>query len=40
MPHVNIKHFPVELTEERQVDLATAVTAAVQNASSCDEEVI
>jgi amino acid adenylation domain-containing protein len=40
VPHVNIKHFPVELTEERQAELVAAVTAAVQNAFSCDEEVI
>jgi phenylpyruvate tautomerase PptA (4-oxalocrotonate tautomerase family) len=40
VPHVNIKHFPVKLTEERQAELVAAVTAAVQSAFSCDEEVI
>jgi amino acid adenylation domain-containing protein len=40
VPHVNIKHFPVELTEERQAELVAAVTVAVQSAFSCDEKVI
>jgi 4-oxalocrotonate tautomerase len=40
MPHVNIKHFPTELSEERQSELVLAVTQAVRNAFGCDEGVI
>ncbi|MFW6640678.1 tautomerase family protein [Nocardiopsis algeriensis] len=29
MPHVNIKHFPVELTAEREKRLAEEITAVV-----------
>jgi phenylpyruvate tautomerase PptA (4-oxalocrotonate tautomerase family) len=40
MPHVNIKHFPVALTEEQQAKLVAAVTDAVKSAFKCDEQVI
>jgi amino acid adenylation domain-containing protein len=40
MPHVNIKHFPVSLTDEQQAELIASVTSAVQRAFRCDEEVI
>jgi phenylpyruvate tautomerase PptA (4-oxalocrotonate tautomerase family) len=40
MPHVNIKHFPTPLTDDQQVRLVSALTAAVQNAFDCDEGVI
>ncbi|ARQ69886.1 amino acid adenylation domain-containing protein [Streptomyces marincola] len=40
VPHVNIKHFPVPLTEEEQSRLVAAVTTAVQTAFRCDEGVI
>ncbi len=40
VPHVNIKHFPVPLTEEQQSQLVAAVTHAVKTAFRCDEEVI
>ncbi|MCX2952793.1 amino acid adenylation domain-containing protein [Lentzea sp. NEAU-D7] len=40
MPHINIKHFPVELTEDRQRLLVAALTAAVREAFHCDEDVI
>ncbi|MDQ1742207.1 MAG: hypothetical protein QOE23_546 [Pseudonocardiales bacterium] len=40
MPHVNIKHFPVPLTDEQQGRLVSALTAAVRNAFDCDEGVI
>lgn len=40
VPHINIKHFPVALSEERQAELLTALTAAVREAFACDEKVI
>lgn len=40
MPHINIKHFPVELTETRKAELVLAVTKAVQNAFECSDGVI
>lgn len=40
VPHVNIKHFPVELPEQRQQELVAAVTAAVREAFGCAEDVI
>ncbi|MFJ6781615.1 amino acid adenylation domain-containing protein [Streptomyces yangpuensis] len=40
MPHVNIKHFPVTLSDEQQSELVSAVTKAVTNAFGCDEGVV
>ena len=40
MPHINIKHFPVLLSDEQQADLVAAVTKAVKTAFSCDEGAI
>jgi phenylpyruvate tautomerase PptA (4-oxalocrotonate tautomerase family) len=40
VPHINIKHFPVPLSEQQQSALVTAITNAVKNAFSCDEGVI
>lgn len=40
MPHVNIKHFPVALSEEQQAELISAITQAVKTAFRCDEGVI
>lgn len=40
LPHVNIKHFPVALSEERESELVAAVTKAVQSAFGCDEGVV
>ncbi|WP_411083596.1 amino acid adenylation domain-containing protein [Streptomyces sp. cmx-18-6] len=40
VPHVNIKHFPVSLSEDQQSKLVAAVTQAVKSAFSCDEGVI
>ncbi len=40
MPHVLIKHFPAPLTAEREAELVSALTTAVQNAFGCDEGVI
>lgn len=40
MPHVNIKHFPAFLSDEKKTSLVTAVTKAVQNAFDCNEGAI
>jgi 4-oxalocrotonate tautomerase len=42
MPHVSIKHFPAELTQEQKKDLSDAITIAIviQDALQCDEKVI
>lgn len=40
MPHVNIKHFPLPLSETQQEELLAAITKAVQKAFRCDEGVI
>ncbi|MEU5362406.1 amino acid adenylation domain-containing protein [Streptomyces sp. NPDC005925] len=40
VPHINIKHFPVALSEERQSELLTALTSAVREAFACEEKVI
>jgi phenylpyruvate tautomerase PptA (4-oxalocrotonate tautomerase family) len=40
VPHVNIKHLPTELTDERRAELVAAVTGAVRNAFGCEERVI
>jgi phenylpyruvate tautomerase PptA (4-oxalocrotonate tautomerase family) len=40
VPHVNIKHFPVELSDEQQSALIAAITQAVKTAFRCDEGVI
>jgi 4-oxalocrotonate tautomerase len=40
MPHVNIKHYPVQLSEAGQRELAQALTDAVQRAFDVEERVI
>ncbi|MFE2293189.1 amino acid adenylation domain-containing protein [Streptomyces sp. NPDC059452] len=40
VPHVNIKYFPVPLSEDQQSELVAAVTRAVKSAFRCDEGVI
>jgi len=40
MPHVNIKYFPVPLTETQASALLTAVTAAVTGAFGVSEDVV
>ena len=40
MPHVNIKYFPVALSEQQQSDLVATLTRAVQTAFGVDEGVI
>jgi 4-oxalocrotonate tautomerase len=40
MPHVSIKHFPAEITQEQKKDLSDTITIAIQDALQCDENVI
>ncbi|MFD7059970.1 amino acid adenylation domain-containing protein [Streptomyces sp. NPDC059906] len=40
MPHVNIKYFPVPLSDEQQGRLVSAVTEAVTTAFGCDEDLV
>jgi acyl-CoA synthetase (AMP-forming)/AMP-acid ligase II/thioesterase domain-containing protein/phenylpyruvate tautomerase PptA (4-oxalocrotonate tautomerase family)/acyl carrier protein len=40
VPHINIKHFPVPITEQQESELVAAVTAAVRNAFGCTEDVV
>ncbi|MFJ8435339.1 amino acid adenylation domain-containing protein [Kitasatospora sp. NPDC094019] len=40
MPHVNIKHFPMELSDTQQAELFSAVTKAITDAFGCDEGVV
>ncbi|MFB8168827.1 amino acid adenylation domain-containing protein [Kitasatospora purpeofusca] len=40
MPHVNIKHFPMELSDTQQAELLAAVTKAVTDAFGCEEGVV
>jgi amino acid adenylation domain-containing protein len=40
MPHVNIKYFPVGLSDEQQSELVSAVTKAVTHAFGCDEGAV
>jgi phenylpyruvate tautomerase PptA (4-oxalocrotonate tautomerase family) len=40
VPHVNIKHFPVRLTAEKESALVSAITEAVQEAFDCPEGVV
>jgi 4-oxalocrotonate tautomerase len=40
MPHVNIKHLPAELDEQRESALVSEITEAVKRAFGVDEGVI
>ncbi|MFD9698388.1 tautomerase family protein [Lentzea sp. NPDC059081] len=40
MPHVNIKHFPKELTDEQSAELVAGITEAVTKAFGCAEGVV
>jgi 4-oxalocrotonate tautomerase len=40
MPHVNIKYFPLPLSEEQESKLVAAISAAVQDVLGSDEGVI
>ena len=40
MPHINIKHFPVDLGSTRKDELVVALTKAVQTAFGCEEGTI
>ncbi|EKO3894512.1 MULTISPECIES: tautomerase family protein [Vibrio] len=40
MPHVSIKHFPVELTLKEKKDLSDIISSSIQSALQCSEDVI
>ncbi|PPK65647.1 tautomerase PptA [Actinokineospora auranticolor] len=40
MPHVNVKHFPAELTEAQTERLSTALTAVIMEAFGCQEKAV
>jgi phenylpyruvate tautomerase PptA (4-oxalocrotonate tautomerase family) len=40
MPHISIKHLPIELDEQRHLALVREVTEAVERAFGVDESVI
>ena len=40
VPHINIKHFPVRLDDQRRDALVAALTAAVGDALGCAENVV
>jgi phenylpyruvate tautomerase PptA (4-oxalocrotonate tautomerase family) len=40
MPHISIKHLPIELDERRQAALVSEVTEAVKSAFGVEESVI
>lgn len=40
MPHVNIKYFPVAISETQEAELVDRITQAVANAFGTDEGVI
>lgn len=40
VPHINIKHFPVALSEAQEKELLAALTSAVSNAFGCKEDVV
>ncbi|MDF5753554.1 tautomerase family protein [Spongiactinospora sp. TRM90649] len=40
MPHISIKHFPAELTQEQENALLATVTDAVTSAFGVDEGVV
>ncbi|MFF7974408.1 amino acid adenylation domain-containing protein [Streptomyces sp. NPDC007905] len=40
VPHINIKHFPVALSEAQEEELLAALTSAVSNAFGCKEDVV
>jgi phenylpyruvate tautomerase PptA (4-oxalocrotonate tautomerase family) len=40
MPHINIKHVPLPLTTERELELVAAVSSAVAHAFDIDEGAV
>jgi 4-oxalocrotonate tautomerase len=40
MPHITVKHLPIELDEQRHSALVSEVTEAVKSAFGVDESVI
>lgn len=40
MPHINIKHFPLDLDDSQRSELAEELTSAVVRAFGCDPQVV
>ena len=40
MPHINIKHFPVQLSQEQKAKLITAFTDALVAVLGCEPRVV
>ena len=40
MPHVNVKHFPLDVDEETRARLVRNVTEAVADALDCDPKFV
>ena len=40
MPHISIKHFPAELTNEKKHELMNRITQAIRKTFDCNESVI
>lgn len=40
MPHINIKHFPLPLDEEKKAVLVRNISQVVQDAFACPEDAI
>lgn len=40
MPHLNIKHFPVEISPEKEAALLSSLTKALQEGLGCSEGAV
>lgn len=40
MPHVNIKHFPRDVSEAQKAELVAAVSLALKSALGCSDDAI
>ncbi|HSP26197.1 MAG TPA: tautomerase PptA [Saliniramus sp.] len=40
MPHVNIKHFPRDISEAQKAELVEAVSLALKSALGCSDDAI
>lgn len=40
MPHINIKHFPIQLSIEQKNELIQRLTQSIQDVFGCPENVI
>ena len=40
MPHINIKHFPIQMSEEQRSELMIDITQVIGRTFRCNEDVI